>query len=228
MALTETEIRILNYVEQVWWEAGGVPTNERLIEDLAVTEDQIKNFWKKPIVTKALAARGIELADADPSKGILTTPQIIMANMLLNLEDKRSTREKLKELSDAVGEEISTQKLAAWRRQPAFNAYLTKRAEELFKGSDPDAYAGLVQLVKQNDLGAIKTYFEMRGIYNPKVTVDVNVGLILTKIVEIVSRHVTDPEILEAIAEDVEKLEIEAGVGANALATASAGRNLSI
>lgn len=199
MSLTDNEVKVVSLIEQRFWETGSIPTNEKLSEDLRIAIPTIQKYWKNGDFRQALMARGVNLAE-DNDKGILTPPQVLLANVLMNTEDTRSVREKLKTLN------ISTVQYNGWLRQPAFSAYLRKRAETAFSASDHVAYQALINAVESEDVQALKLYFEMRQIYNPRVSVDVNVTVIMARIVEIVARHVTDENTLMAIAHDVEML----------------------
>lgn len=199
MALTDDEIRMVTLIDQRFWETGHLVTDEKLAEILNLPEKKIKDAWKKEDFRSALLARGVNL-DQDAHKNILTPLQVMLANVLMNTEDTRSVREKLQGLN------IKTVTYNGWLRQPAFAQYLRKRAESVFAASDHVAYQALVNAVEEQDVQAIKLYFEMRNIYNPKVQVDVNVQSVIIQLVEIVSRHVTDEDTLTAIANDIEKL----------------------
>lgn len=195
--LTEKQVLLVNVVEQSFWEFGRIPTTDKLQELSGFTTQTIKKYFTLANFRAALLSRGIDL-DAHTSEHLLTEKQLLVANMLLNLHDKRTEREKC----EAAG--ITTQQLNAWRRDTKFAAYLQKRAESLFASSDPDAFKALVQSVKANDTQAIKLYMEMRGRYTPKSQVDVSVEQVLVTVVEVVSRHVKDPLTLQAIARDLQ------------------------
>ncbi len=89
---------------------------------------------------------------------MLTPIQLALANLLLNLQDKKPVKEKLKELSQEFGVEVTTQQYNVWLRQPAFADYLKQRAESMFKSSDFAAYNGLVKSVESGDLNGIKLF----------------------------------------------------------------------
>lgn len=207
MALTDNEVRILSLIDQRYWETGSVVTNEKLAEDLKLSKQVVENAWKKPDFRQALVARGIDL-DPARTEGILTPAQIMVANLLCNTFDKRSVREKLEFITENTGIEISTQQYNAWMRDPSFSGYLRKRAEAQFVSADASAYRSLVEAVENGDFNSIKLFFEMRQIYNPKLQIDVNIEVIVAQLIEIVARHVTDPVALQAIADDVERLEL--------------------
>lgn len=202
--LSPTELRVINYIEQVFWETGLVPTHDKIAEELHLDKYSVASLFKKEQFTQQVATRGIDLAP-EVSRKILTPKQLLLANMLLNLHDKRSVREKLELV------EVSSQQYHAWMRQPHFVEFLRKRGEALFKNSDWEAYKGLTKAVSQGDINALKLFFEMRGIYNPRIQLDVNIEAILVRLVEVVSKYVPDPTVLEAIATEIETVMPQTG-----------------
>lgn len=205
--LTDNEVRILSLIEQRFWELGVIPTNEKVALDLKTTTQAVKKAWDKPYFRKAIAARGVDL-DSTVTEGVLTPTQVVFANMLLNVHDKSSVREKLQAISTATGQSVTTQTYNTWLAQPAFSSYLRKRAEKTFAAHDFAAYNTLVSAIEGGDVNATMKFFEMRGIYSPRMEVSVNIEQVVVNLVEIVSRHVTDPSILEAIAVDIERLDL--------------------
>lgn len=197
--LTDSEVKIISYIEQKFWETGNIATDEVVSLHTNSPLAHVRKCWKNPVFREALQARGINFSQ-DEDVAVLTPVQLMLANMLLNSHDKTSIRQKLQVLN------VSSQQYHGWMRQPAFQSYIRKRAEEQFKSADPDAYMGLVKAVQQGDLRAIQLFFEMRGIYNPKVEVNVNIEVVLTKVVEIISRHVKDESTLNAIAVEFDSL----------------------
>jgi hypothetical protein len=203
-SLTDSELSVLAYVEQVYWQTGKVPSKEATIEGLdpfssTATRTKVTRAWNKPRFQAALEKRGLEFQN---DSKFLTPTQLLLVNMLLNVEDKKSLRQKL----DLLG--INMAKYQTWLRDPVFHNYLTMRTEQLFENSDHDAYKSLIQAVTRGDVTAMKLFFEMRGIYSPRLDVNVNIESIVYRLVEVVGKHVKDPAILTAIADEVEQLEI--------------------
>lgn len=200
LSLSESQVEGVAYIEQTWWEHGAIPTIEKVADVVGVKPTTVNSWFKSPDFRQALTTRGISL-DPKADNGILTIIQLSVANSVLNFHDKRSLREKLQEMG------VSVQQYNAWLRTPGFSRYIAKRAEDMFKGSDHVAYGALMEAIQAKDTQALKLFFEMRGIHNPRIQVDVNVDVVLTRVVEIVSKHVKDPVILEAIAQDLERLD---------------------
>lgn len=199
--------RILNYCEQVFWETGMVPTPEAVSDALSIKRERVLESFRNDKFKQSLATRGIDLTPGISGK-VLDPRQILLANLLLNLHDRRSIREKLKLV------QVSVQQYNAWMRQPQFIEYLRKRGEAIFKGSDHEAYLALTKAVSRGDVNALKLFFEMRGIYNPRLTIDVNIEAVMLRVVEIISKRVNDPDTLTAIADDLETVMVESGARA--------------
>ena len=201
MSVSEQMINVLSYVEQVYWEDGQRPTDEKSAEMVGCDISYVKKCFKSEQFRDAAYNRGISLGRDDPGEEILSFEQLTAVSVLLNTYDRRSMREKL----DFVG--ISTQKLNSWMRDPKFAVHLRKRAEKQFAESDTKAYMSIIKGMEDGDLKATQLFLEMRGLYNPRVDVNINVDSVLTRVVEIISKHVKDPAILGAIADDLEMLD---------------------
>ncbi len=203
MSLSNEMVDVLTYIEQIFWEDNkDVPTNEKIAEATRVSLSSIEGYWKNPDFRAALNARGIVFSNDADSGRALTYEQLVVANMLMNIQDRRSLREKLQQhLPNVTPALVST-----WMRQPAFQNHLRKRGETLYAGADSSAYLGLVKAIDGGDLKAIQLFFEMRGIYSPRVTHDVNVQSILARVIEIISVRVGDAATIQLIAEDIESL----------------------
>lgn len=204
--LTSNEVRILNYCEQVFWETGILPTPENVQEELTVGIHLVRKAFRDETFKNQVASRGIDPEGLiTPGKLItqskaLSAKQIVCANMMLNLHDKRTEREKLAEI------QVSSQQYHAWLRQPAFVEFLRKRGEALFSASDFKAYRSLINNVQAGDNKSLELFFRMRGIYNPSVTVEIRVDVVIQQVVEIISRHVKDPAVLNAIANEIDSI----------------------
>ncbi len=203
MSLSNEMVDVLTYIEQVWWEDNkSMPTNEKIAEATGVGLQTIKGYWQSADFRAALNHRGVSFYN-DPDAGkALTYEQLLVANMLLNIQDRRSLREKL----GAADIGVTPAQVGAWMRQPAFQEHLRKRSENLYQGADGAAYVALVKAIDNGDLKAVQLFFEMKGIYTPRSQVDVNIHAILARVVEIISIHVSDQATLEAIAGDLEGL----------------------
>lgn len=204
--LTSNEVRILNFCEQVFWETGLLPTPERVAEDLGSNKATVYKAYRSETFRAQLATRGIDPVGLitpgtliQESKA-LSAKQILVANLMLNLHDKRSEREKL------AWCKVSSQQYHAWLRQPTFIEFMRKRGEALFSSSDFAAYKSLVNNVKAGDNKSLELFFRMRGIYNPTLNININIESVLLQVVEVIARHVKDPAVINAIAGELDSI----------------------
>lgn len=201
--LNDKDLKVRIFVEEFFWTQGRVPSNKEIIDHFGpfITEKYLTgSFWKNPVVRRGLVASGVDVSKENTDG--LEPKQMIAANVMLNINDRRSTRKKLQEVG------ITTQVWNGWLREPRFVNYLKARTEAMFGSSDWIAYDTLVKRMQDGNFDATKLFFEMKGIYNPKIDINVNVEVVVNQLIEIVAKHVGDPEILMAIAADVEELDI--------------------
>lgn len=203
MSLSEEMVDVLTYIEQCFWEDNNaIPTNEKVSEVTGVSLSTIRSYWENPDFRAALNARGVSFSNTSDSKA-LTFHQLMVANMLMSTGDPRSLREKLKSID---GVTITPQQVQTWMRQPAFQEHLRKRGEALYEGADHSAYKALVMAMERGDMKAVQLFFEMKGIYNPRVNVEVNVHSVLARVVEIIQINVKDPVTLQNIADGIDSI----------------------
>lgn len=200
LQLSKVDEKILYACEQYFWTEGSLPTANYLALSLGYSEDFIDRKLATRTLFAAMLKMGLPVSAVMTEDGLrasLTPTQLLLANMLMNALDPSSLREKLKIV------DVTPQQYERWIRQPAFQTYLRRRAEEVFKGSDHRAYMKLLEAMDRGDLKAIQMVLEMRGIYNPKINVNFSVDGMLNNIIEVVAKYVS-PEILEQIANELE------------------------
>lgn len=187
----EKERQIIGYIESQWFLRGSRPTPQELAEKFQMTQQSIGTFLEREEVKASLTSRGIAPIEAND----LTADQIRVINLILNLSDTRSERKKL------ADENISARTWEGWKKNPKVRAYMQARAEDILGAAIPDAHLALVDRVRTGDISALKFYYEMTGRYTGQ-----NQGLdpkiLLSKVFDIITRHVQNPIVLEAIAAD--------------------------
>lgn len=136
----------------------------------------------------------------------LSAEQLAVANVLLDFSDTRTHAAKLKSLG------VPSTKYNNWLRQPAFSAYCRERAESLIDNTGQEAHVSLLKQVQSGrSLEAVKYYNQLTGRFTPGQEAQANIAGIMVRIVEIVQRHVQDPEVIREIAREFSGL----GVGAD-------------
>lgn len=194
-ALTSKDHELLTFIEQEYLLHGMVPTKEATVTRGVCSAVKYDAFFANPLARKALLVRGISLTPN--ATGVLTPEQLASANLMLDLRDNRSQRNKLKDLG------VPTQKWEAWLRDPAFQSYLQQRAENLLGDNLHESHLALVDRVRSGDVNAIKYYNEITGRYIPASTAKVDVNAVLMRVLEIIQKYVRDPEVLSGMAEEL-------------------------
>jgi hypothetical protein len=203
MTISEKQYDLLNYLEQEWLINGMLPTRDYLVSKRVCTESLYDNAFKSGEFREALRERGISLSSLSGSEpgGSLSPEQLAVANVLLDRYDNRSRKKKLSDMG------VNTQTLNGWMRDPAFRDYYTRRAENLFGDAMPDVVAAHVDQAERGDMKAIQLYYEMMGRYSPRqVNIDLNLDLIMVRVIEAIQKHVSNPKEIMAVAEELAQI----------------------
>jgi len=213
LALDEESWELVNFLEQEWLAKRALPTADRLSDiGFSISTESYTKFLDRQDVRTALLGRGVPLSILGGGKhDVLTEEQLTAANVMLDLRDNRSQKKKLQDLG------VSSQKWQAWLRDPAFQNYLRQRAEGILGDNQHEAANALVDRVRSGDVNAIKFYYEITGrhVSAPQGGNSPNFPALLMRVMEIIQKHVSDTEIVNAIAEDFLVLAqgVSVGVG---------------
>lgn len=83
--------------------------------------------------------------------------------------------------------------------------YFQKRMAKVFKGAEQSAQMTLVKNIDSGDLQSVKYYHEMTGIYRPNTETLLNLGVLLSQLMEILATYVPSNILLE-VATKFEKV----------------------
>ena len=167
------------------------------------------------IVKKNFTARSIDIEVIDPpnksnrhaqqfkygrgASKVLSDIQLAAASVVLNPLDRRAISEKLKPLGVSIGQ------YNQWKKNPSFKRYLEQQGSELFGEHMPEIDAALVSQATSGNTRATKLLYEVSGRYRPGAANDIdNVKLLIIRLTEILQRHIKDPGVLQAIAEEIQ------------------------
>ena len=182
--LTSYELEIVNNVEQYWHQHSKFPPDSFFKGSI--------NLLEKPAFKRAMAARGISI---NPSQ-LLTKEQMAAVLAVTNYLDRRSQGAKLKALG------ISPQQWGGWLRNQDFKKYLHEVSSSFYEDALHVAQDAVIKKVEQGDMNAVKFYMESTNRYNSNQGEIQNLRVIIAKLVEVLQRRVTDPEILNSISHD--------------------------
>lgn len=201
------------FIERYHSVAGLFPEDSDIIEYLKINKGfhdvnsvALLNLKENEYFIKSMKARGIPVGNSS-----LTARQMAAASLMLNLTDRRSDEKKLRDLG------ISTEEWTTWMQNKNFAKYMQDRSEALIANNLHEAHMGLMRGVRQGSTSAISLYYKMTGRYDPDQENQVNVRMLIGRILEVIQRHVRDPDTLNRLAVEMSQLAIEAGtpVGQN-------------
>lgn len=206
--LSDKERELVLFIERFHSLTGVAPDENSMVDYLKsinykVSKSELSVMVKEPLFVKSMEARGIVLA-LGYKLGQLTIQQMTAAAVMTNHIDRRSDEKKLRDMG------ITTQEWSSWMLDEQFVSYLQGRVEKLLGNSVHEAHMGLIRGAKQGNVPAIKLLYEITNRYNPDKESTVNVRMILNRVVEIIQKHVKDPEILVSMAQELTQLAIEA------------------
>lgn len=204
--LEQWQKEAINFIERYHSVAGVLPPDDAIIEYLKITKGHQNINSVSMIILReneffirSMNSRGIPLSDT------LTSRQMAAASIMLNLVDRRSDEKKLRDLG------ISTEEWATWMQNNNFASYMRDRSEALVANSLHEAHMGLMRGVRQGSTSAISLYYKLSGRYDPDQENQVNVRMLIGRILEAIQKHVQDPEVLNRLAVEMSQLAIEAG-----------------
>lgn len=188
----------LEFVTLVTYEYGihGEIPEDLIKREYGYTDAEYEHFINDSLVVKALAERGVNerllMQSTDAAITAKITPlQLVIANVMMDVTDTRSTRKKLQDHG------VKTGTYQMWLRDPNFKNYLQQRAENLIGDVQHEAMLSLVDKVMGGDLKAIQYYHELTGRFTPANTATTQSSIhdmqqIIVKIIEIIIDEVDD------------------------------------
>jgi thymidine kinase len=188
--------RVIKYYELQWFMRRHVPSVSEVSSKTAVTQIEINYYLSRRAVQKALDNRGIPWREH--SQLDLTTEQVATAITVMNFADQRTIKQKLDQLG------IDEQQYYGWLNNPQFKNLVDNLADQNLSNIRPTAVAEFTKLVNAGDWQAVKFYLEATGEFQSTSTKTVET--VLKLVVEVIQKHVRDPQVLEAIAKDLLEL----------------------
>lgn len=198
--LSKNEWDVVSCVEQLWTSKGRFPSLRTISNVTNITQVEVSNALKNPLVQTALENRGIEWSPVSRDK-LLTGEQIATIQLLLDITDRRSMTEKLKSLG------VSKPKFYGWKKQPKFIEAYREASENLYGESLPEVHRSVIQEAVNGSYNHQKLMLAISGRWDEKrQSEQMNVRFVLMKVLEIIQTHVDNPETLNAIAGEFETI----------------------
>lgn len=196
---------MVNYVERIHSITGTFPDDEDTLAYLRllkheVSEEDVDNAKENPLFKASMQSRGIVL-----DSYFISARQLAAVDAMLNLVDRRSDEKKLRDLG------ISTTEWSTWMLNKNFAEYVKQRSENMLENNLHMAHMGLMRGVNQGNTASIQLYYKLTGRYDPDQEQNVNIRLVIGKVLEAIQKHVRDPNKLNALAVEMSQIAIEAG-----------------
>lgn len=196
---------VVNYVERIHSTTGAMPADDDTISYLRllkhdISEQELDALKTNPLFEASMQSRGIELNDY-----FINARQLAAVSAMMNLVDRRSDEKKLRDLG------ISTEEWSTWMLNRHFAEYVRQRSEQMITNSTHEAHLGLMRGVRQGNTASIQLYYKLTGRYDPDQESNVNIRLVIGRVLEAIQKHVKDPDKLNALAVEMSQIAIEAG-----------------
>lgn len=199
------QIDTVNFIEKAHSSTGALPGDDAIIDYLKfikhkVTLEQLAELKENPLFIASMKSRGINLQDY-----IISSRQMAAASVMLNLTDRRSDEKKLRDIG------VSTEEFSTWMLNHNFAKYMAERSEQMVANSIHLAHMGLLRGVNQGNTASIQLYYKLTGRYDPDQESNVNVRLVIGRVLEAIQKHVRDPNVLNSLAVELSQIAIESG-----------------
>ncbi len=211
--LDKWELEVVLFVEKYHSVSGVVPPDSDILDYV----NSLKPHWDygredlnalktNELFQASMRKRGIYIGPTELNLhvGQLSSRQMGAAAVMMDLLDRRSDAKKLRDMG------ISTEEWSTWIQDKAFSNYLSGRAELLIGNSQHEAHIGLIRSVRSGNLGAIKYFNELTGRFKEDADSSIDTRALIGRILEIIQKHVKDPEVLGALGSEMGQVLFEA------------------
>lgn len=188
-----------------WYELHGtMPTHLEAIREYAglwPDKPMIERIWVDEFFHQACYLRGIR-----PKGAGLDSRQLLLISALTNVTDRRLLENKLRSLG------VSQLEYQTWMAFPPFKRKYNELAEKAFHNATSLVNTALTQKALTGSVEAIKLHNQMTGRYDPAAQQAVDVRAFAMGIVQILTKHITDPDLLRTLGGDIALLSAAMGV----------------
>lgn len=191
--------RLVATCEQLYVQKKGrLPTLLEIKLASGLAESTIVQQLKTREFKDRMAQRGIRWTSKAGINAELTPEQVYLIAILTDPTNKKPLKEKLQ------GAKISHTMYRNWMKQPAFARAISLIAENLIDDHLPQIHTKVVEKAIGGDLAAAKFAYELSGRHDPAKQQMMDIQRIILLLLEVITRHVTDPNVLGRINSDIE------------------------
>lgn len=171
--------------------------------------------WPVTVITRALQSekfafhcieRGIPYIRSKAMRAGLTAEQMYVASIMLDMGTVGDTKARLRKAG------ISWATWQTWMKNPVFRKMIQAGADAILQDSYLGINRAMVQQAEKGDVSAAKFVFELTGRYDPNAKQVMEVQAVISSMLEIIQKNVTDPTTLSKIASDMQLLAARNGL----------------
>lgn len=192
-ALTNKEKDLIKFYELQWLLSMRVPTVDEVAKHIDQSLTSTNYYLQRAPVIKALQDRGIPFQQHTQEE--LTSTQIAAASVMMNFADERPASEKLDELG------ILPATYYAWLNDPKFNNLVEMMSQRNLGNIKPTAIAEYTKKIQSGDKTVLLHYMDNTGVVKSNDAPQSET--LIRMLIEIIQKHVKDPELIMAIAQDI-------------------------
>ena len=170
-----------------------VPSVEEITEYCSQRPATIAKVIASPEFKTLMQARGFPFETAK-----LSPEQMFAISIITDPTSRKPLSTKLKQAG------ISYPVYRAWLKQPHFQQYLEKIAEDMLGEHVADVHTRVLEKATNGDIQAIKLYYELTGRHDPQKQQMVDLQGIIGLLLEVITRYVPDTNALSKITSDIE------------------------
>jgi hypothetical protein len=199
------ELRVAQWVHQFYLNNRRVPTVNDVWESWRDELDNVLSvarIFEDPDFRHYVLSRGVPWIRVDkkgrPTR--LSAEQLYVISHVMDPTIRGGLRNKLLKL----GIRYST--WSTWMKNPEFKMTVERMSEDALSEHMPLIQTALIETAEKGDMNAIKFAYEITGRYDPANKSVVDVMAVLSRVVEIITKHVDDPLTLAKIGSEVQML----------------------
>lgn len=189
--LTEEAITLLAYIEQYYNTNGIFPPVQELVR--SPLSSDYRTYLQELIENNVFDQLGIPVEESK----LLSPIQIAAIDAVTSYDQLATVDSRLKTLG------ITRTQWANWLADANFTNYLTQVAATRFNSARNEVDDALLKAVKKGSVQAMRLYYQVTGVLDKDVST-ANTTAIVTALLEIIQRNISDPTVLRVIASQFE------------------------
>lgn len=192
---------VVNGAYNAYCDTGVAPSVDEVVKWSGRSKYIVSKVMGTDAFKIAMRERGVAFVD----KFGLSAEQSYLISLLTNPTDKRTLSAKLKSAG------VPYNRYRAWLKDPFFKNYLNNLSERMLSDHQGDVLTQLTAKATSGDMRAIQFFLEVTGRHDPRRMAEVNIQSVLMQIVEVITKHVRNPETLRAIATEMQMRGLTGG-----------------